>query len=384
MPLSPPTEAARRGAQRVREKERGAPLAFLSLSQVFFLFLSDGPVNGFVYFSISIVLESVTNDALRKLCRRSPGVLFVFFPRQRREGTLIHCRSQRRTKQGAEGARESPARGEKQTRRNGFAASKPRPPPSPHPPPSPSFKHTSSKNKPTNQKQAGQPVPVRTATLRDLTPTDKAKVSRLLRRVLSLSADNERLSSSAAATAAAREGEAAELRKRLDAALDSLSEARRRAETAEARLRAAVGSCVCGAAAGAEVGGGARGARGGEGGGERDENRENFGRSSGNAPTATATTATAKGRRTLVFNESKGAFEFEAPRGGEEEEEEEPRRRAGAASRGGSGAPTVAPAFPPPPPPKQQQQRRGERESKSLQALVADVEASLAAAALRR
>ena len=145
-----------------------------------------------------------------------------------------------------------------------------------------------------NQKQAGQrqplPVVVRTANLRDLTPTDKAKVSRLLRRVLHLSADNERLASSAAAAAAAREGEAAELRRRLGAALDSLAEARRRAESAEARLRAAEGSCVCGAAAGAV--GKVKGARGGgeeegEGGGEEErENRENFfGRSStSNAP----------------------------------------------------------------------------------------------------
>lgn len=248
---------------------------------------------------------------------------------------------------------------------------------------------TSSKKQTNPKKQAGQPAPVRTATLRDLTPTDKAKVSRLLRRVLSLSADNERLCSSSSAAAAAREGEAAELRKRLDAALDSLAEARRRAEAAEARLRAAVGSCVCGACgpgAMTEVGGGGGCARE-EGGEERgEENQENSGRSNSNAPPTTTTTSTSKGRRTLVFNESKGAFEFKASREEEEEEQEEPRRRAGASSGGGASA--VASAFPPVFPPKQQQQqqrRGGERgEAKSLRALVADVEASLAAAALRR
>lgn len=170
------------------------------------------------------------------------------------------------------------------------------------------------------KKKQAKPL-THTATLRDLTPTDKAKVSRLLRRVLSLSADNERLSSAAAAAAASRADEASELRKRLDVALDSLSEARRRAETAESKLRAALGSCVCGAAAGATAAaaGGGRGGEKGEAAGKEEE-RENLGRSSSNAATTTTAKATASGRRNLVFNEVKGAFEFEGEgRGGAEE-----------------------------------------------------------------
>ena len=236
----------------------------------------------------------------------------------------------------------------------------------------------------TNKQADQQPLPVlRTATLRDLTPTDKAKVSRLLRRVLSLSADNERLSSVAAASAAARGEGAAELRKRLDVALDSLAEARRRAEAAESKLRATAGSCVCGAAAGA----GAAAARGGAG-QEEEENRENFfGRSSSsrNAPQTTTTGgAPASGRRALVFNESKGAFEFEASR-----EEQQQRRKAEAFPGDASvGVSAAAAAAPPPPSLPQRGGGRDATTAKSLQGLVADVErsleASLAAAAPRR
>ena len=238
----------------------------------------------------------------------------------------------------------------------------------------------------TNKQADQQPLPVlRTATLRDLTPTDKAKVSRLLRRVLSLSADNERLSSVAAASAAARGEGAAELRKRLDVALDSLAEARRRAEAAESKLRATAGSCVCGAAAGA--GAGAAAARGGAG-QEEEENRENFfGRSSSsrNAPQTTTTGgAPASGRRALVFNESKGAFEFEASR-----EEQQQRRKAEAFPGDASvGVSAAAAAAPPPPSLPQRGGGRDVTTAKSLQGLVADVErsleASLAAAAPRR
>lgn len=219
-------------------------------------------------------------------------------------------------------------------------------------------------------------LPPRTATLRDLAPAEKAKVSSLLRRVLSLSEDNRRLSSSAAATAATREEETLELRKRLDVALDSLSEARRRAEAAEAKLRAAVGSCVCGAAAGtSEVGG----ARGGEEEGEREENFGSRSRSSSNSEARTAAPPT---RRNLVFNEARGAFEFEAKE--QRGQQGQPRRgeAAEAASFGSSDASaSVAVVTSAPPPPPKQQQRET---AKSLQALVADVEASLAAAALRR